>query len=157
MPKHAGNNPYLLAASFGVEGFFSGFAMGVCPTSSAMWQVFLSIFMHTWAEGLAIGISFAKGDFSKVAKTLSSFLLALDAPIGGIFGMMFQELMSNKVKGIVLSVVAGLFLYAGASEILTEEFSSSKRSCIKYFFYTTGFFFMMFIDWFEIWISGGKE
>lgn len=87
--KHVGNNPYLLAASFGVEGFFSGFAMGVSPSSSAMWQVFLSIFMHTWAEGLAIGISFAKGDFSTLAKTVSSFVLALDAPLGGIAGMMF--------------------------------------------------------------------
>lgn len=113
--------------------------------------------MHTWAEGLAIGICFAKNDFSSLTKTVSSFVLALDAPLGGIAGMMFQELMSNKTKGIVLSVVAGLFLYAGASEILTEEFSSSKRSCIKYLFYTIGFLFMMFIDWFEIWLSGGKS
>lgn len=135
-----------------IEGFFSGLALGVSEDSSALWALFSAVVLHKWAEALAVGISFMKKDFGKFKQVLAAVLVSLDVPIGGAVGIIAHDL-NSKARGILIAITAGVFIYQGATEIISEEFSHSKNKGVKYLSYAIGFGFMIFVYFMEKWFG----
>ncbi len=99
--------------------------------------LFIAIILHKWAAAFALGISFYKSGietelFIKLILFFTSF-----GPIGIIIGMIFSD-AGNLIKGIMLSISGGTFIYVAASEVIVEEFSLSKNNNIKFLWFLFG-------------------
>ena len=51
--------------------------------------------------------------------------------------MLFSD-VGFLIKGIMLSISGGTFIYVAASEVIVEEFSLSKKTNIKYLWFLFG-------------------
>lgn len=119
-----------------------------------MWAIFMAVALHKWAEALAVGICFLKSDFGKKKSIIAGVIYSLDVPTGGIIGLLMHS-QTGKVKGILLAISAGTFIYQGATEIIGEEFSVHKNRYLKFLFYLVGFSFMIFVFFIEKWLGDG--
>ncbi len=54
-------------------------------------------------------------------------------PIGFALGMAVNEFAAPIVDAIMLAVVAGTFVYVGATEVIPEEFEDSEHKWKKFF------------------------
>lgn len=129
--------PYILLIALSVHGIFEGIALGVMNTIKECSILFSAIILHKWAAAFALGISFYKSGtetdlFIKMIILFTSF-----GPIGIIIGMLFSD-AGNLIKGIMLSISGGTFIYVAASEVIVEEFSLSKKTNIKFLWFLFG-------------------
>ena len=129
--------PYILLIALSVHGIFEGIALGVMNTIKECSILFSAIILHKWAAAFALGISFYKSGtetelFIKMIILFTSF-----GPIGIIIGMLFSD-AGNLIKGIMLSISGGTFIYVAASEVIVEEFSLSKKTNIKFLWFLLG-------------------
>ena len=129
--------PYILLIALSVHGIFEGIALGVMNTIKECSILFSAIILHKWAAAFALGISFYKSGtetdlFIKMILLFTSF-----GPIGIIIGMIFSD-AGNLIKGIMLSISGGTFIYVAASEVIVEEFSLSKNNNIKFLWFLFG-------------------
>ena len=129
--------PYILLIALSVHGIFEGIALGVMNTIKECSILFSAIILHKWAAAFALGISFYKSGtetdlFIKMILLFTSF-----GPIGIIIGMIFSD-AGNLIKGIMLSISGGTFIYVAASEVIVEEFSLSKKTNIKFLWFLFG-------------------
>jgi len=53
-------------------------------------------------------------------------------PIGVALGMIVNEFAAPIVDAIMLAVVAGTFVYVGATEVIPEEFENSEHKWKKF-------------------------
>ena len=58
--------------------------------------------------------------------------------IGVLLGMMVNEYAAPIVDSIMLAIVAGTFVYVGATEIIPEEFESSQYKWKKFLAFLSG-------------------
>mgnify|MGYP002523995745 CR=1 FL=1 len=129
--------PYILLIALSVHGIFEGIALGVMNTLKECSILFSAIILHKWAAAFALGISFYKSGtetelFIKMILLFTSF-----GPLGVIIGMIFSD-AGNLIKGIMLSISGGTFIYVSASEVIVEEFSLSKKTKIKFLWFLIG-------------------
>ena len=129
--------PYILLIALSVHGIFEGIALGVMNTIKECSILFSAIILHKWAAAFALGISFYKSGtdtdlFIKMIIIFTSF-----GPLGIIIGMIFSD-AGNLIKGIMLSISVGTFIYVAASEVIVEEFSLSKKANIKFVWFLFG-------------------
>ena len=129
--------PYILLIALSVHGIFEGIALGVMNTIKECSILFSAIIFHKWAGAFALGISFYKSGteanlFIKMILVFTSF-----GPLGIIIGIIFSD-AGNLVKGIMLSISGGTFIYVAASEVIVEEFSLSKKTNIKFLWFLIG-------------------
>ena len=129
--------PYILLIALSVHGIFEGIALGVMNTLKECSILFSAIILHKWAAAFALGISFYKSGtetelFIKMILLFTSF-----GPLGVIIGMIFTD-AGNLIKGIMLSISGGTFIYVSASEVIVEEFSLSKKTKIKFLWFLIG-------------------
>ena len=129
--------PYILLIALSVHGVFEGIALGVMNTLKECSILFSAIILHKWAAAFALGISFYKSGtetelFIKMILLFTSF-----GPLGVIIGMIFSD-AGNLIKGIMLSISGGTFIYVSASEVIVEEFSLSKKTKIKFLWFLIG-------------------
>ena len=96
-------------------------AVGIENNEDSLITLIISIALHKWSEGLAIGIILVKKEFSMLKNTLIILFISIFTPIGGITGLLLES--TNKLaKGILLGVSAAAFIYIAIAEILFEEF-----------------------------------
>ena len=136
-PASSSITPYILLIALSVHGIFEGIALGVMNTIKECSILFSAIILHKWAAAFALGISFYKSGtetdlFIKMILLFTSF-----GPIGIIIGMIFSD-AGNLIKGIMLSISGGTFIYVAASEVIVEEFSLSKKTNIKFLWFLFG-------------------
>ena len=129
--------PYILLIALSVHGIFEGIALGVMNTVKECSILFSAIILHKWAAAFALGISFYKSGTEKNIFINMIILFTLFGPIGIIIGMIFSD-AGNLIKGIMLGISGGTFIYVAASEIIVEEFSLSKKIQIKYLWFLFG-------------------
>ena len=129
--------PYILLIALSIHSIFEGIALGVMNTFRDCSLLFSAILMHKWAASFALGISFYKSRVEKSLFIKMILLFTIFCPIGIIIGMFFSE-AGYLVKGIMLSLSGGTFIYVAASEVLVEEFESSKYKNAKFFWYMFG-------------------
>ena len=129
--------PYILLIALSVHGIFEGMALGVMNTIKECSILFSAIILHKWAAAFALGISFYKSGTEKELFIKMIILFTSFGPIGIIIGMFFSD-AGNLIKGIMLSISGGTFIYVAASEVIVEEFSLSKKTHIKYLWFLIG-------------------
>ena len=129
--------PYILLIALSIHGSIEGLALGVMNTIKDCSILFTAILLHKWAEAFALGISFYKSGTEKNNFINMIVLFTLFGPLGIIIGMIFSD-AGNLVKGILLGISGGTFIYVAASEIIVEEFSLSKKINIKFFWFLFG-------------------
>ena len=129
--------PYILLIALSVHGIFEGIALGVMNTVKDCSILFSAIILHKWAASFALGISFYKSGTEKDLFIKMILLFTSFGPLGIIIGMIFSD-AGNLIKGIMLSISAGTFIYVAASEVIVEEFSLSKKTNIKFLWFLLG-------------------
>ena len=129
--------PYILLIALSVHGIFEGIALGVMNTVKECSILFSAIILHKWAAAFALGISFYKSGTEKDLFIKMILLFTSFGPLGIIIGMIFSD-AGNLIKGIMLSISAGTFIYVAASEVIVEEFSLSKKTNIKFLLFLLG-------------------
>ena len=129
--------PYILLIALSVHGIFEGIALGVMNTVKECSILFSAIILHKWAAAFALGISFYKSGTEKDLFIKMILLFTSFGPLGIIIGMIFSD-AGNLIKGIMLSISSGTFIYVAASEVIVEEFSLSKKTNIKFLWFLLG-------------------
>ena len=129
--------PYILLIALSVHGIFEGIALGVMNTIKECSILFSAIILHKWAAAFALGISFYKSGTEKELFIKMILIFTSFGPLGIIIGMIFSD-AGFLIKGIMLSISGGTFIYVAASEVIVEEFSLSKKTNIKYLWFLFG-------------------
>ena len=129
--------PYILLIALSIHGSIEGIALGVMNSLKDCSILFTAILLHKWAESFALGISFYKSGTEKNNYIYMILLFTLFGPLGIIIGMIFSD-AGFLIKGIMLGISGGTFIYVAASEIIIEEFSLSKKINIKYLWFLFG-------------------
>lgn len=129
--------PYILLIALSIHGSIEGIALGVMNSLKDCSILFTAILLHKWAEAFALGISFYKSGTEKHNFIKMIILFTLFGPLGIIIGMIFSD-AGYLIKGIMLAISGGTFIYVAASEIIVEEFSLSKKINIKYLWFLFG-------------------
>ncbi len=85
------------------------------------------------AESIALLVAFLKSGMpkSQIIRFLSVF--SAMGPIGVALGMAVNEFAAPIVDSIMVAVVAGTFLYVGATEVIPEEWEDSQHKWKKFF------------------------
>ena len=129
--------PYILLIALSIHGSIEGIALGVMNSLKDCSILFTAILLHKWAEAFALGISFYKSGTEKNTFINMIIIFTLFGPIGIIIGMIFSD-AGSLIKGVMLGISGGTFIYVAASEIIVEEFSLSKKINVKYFWFLFG-------------------
>lgn len=82
-------------------------------------------------------------------------IFASATPIGALIGVILND-ANGIVKGILLAVSAGTFIFISATEIIVEEFSGPGKKGLKFLLYLFGIGFMVFL-WFLEGMIGHDE
>lgn len=105
----------------------------------------LSISLHQPAESIALLVAFLKSGMPKgdIIRFLSVF--SCMGPIGVAIGMAVNEFAAPIVDSIMLAIVAGTFVYVGATEVIPEEFEDPSNKWKKFAALMSGIVSIFFI------------
>ena len=107
-------------------------ALGLSNSFSDCALLTLSISLHQPAESIALLVAFLKSGLShgQIIRFLSIF--SCMGPIGVLLGMLVNEYAAPIVDSIMLAIVAGTFVYVGATEVIPEEWEDSSHKWKKF-------------------------
>lgn len=123
--------------ALGIHAFMANLAVGIDDNKDTLITLIISIFIHKWCEGLALGIILAKSNYKNWKKVLIALFKSIFTPLGGFIGLALES-ANNQVRGILLSVSAAAFIYIAVMELIVEEFHNPKNKYSKFLFYCLG-------------------
>lgn len=93
---------------------------------------------HQPAESIALLVAFLKSGMPKdqIIRFLSIF--SAMGPVGVALGMAVNEFAAPIVDSIMVAIVAGTFVYVGATEVIPEEWEDSEHKWKKFFALMSG-------------------
>ncbi|KAL7521736.1 hypothetical protein ACHAWX_006415 [Stephanocyclus meneghinianus] len=127
-----GRGAVILLGALAVHSILEMTALGLADTFGDSALLTLSIALHQPAESIALLVAFLKSGMSKpdIVKFLSVF--SCMGPIGVAIGMAVNNFASPLVDAVMLAVVAGTFVYVGATEVIPEEWEESEHKWKKF-------------------------
>eukprot|EP00547_Thalassionema_nitzschioides_P013525 CAMPEP_0194247596 /NCGR_PEP_ID=MMETSP0158-20130606/16820_1 /TAXON_ID=33649 /ORGANISM="Thalassionema nitzschioides, Strain L26-B" /LENGTH=397 /DNA_ID=CAMNT_0038983711 /DNA_START=24 /DNA_END=1214 /DNA_ORIENTATION=- len=127
----AGRGAVILLMALAVHSILEMTALGLADTFPDAALLSLSIALHQPAESIALLVAFIKSGLSEsdIIKFLSIF--SSMGPIGVVLGMAVNEFAAPIVDSVMLAVVAGTFVYVGATEVIPEEFEDGEHKWKK--------------------------
>jgi zinc transporter ZupT len=106
--------PLIMTAMIAVPSFFLGTALGVSATDAAVF-IFIAIMLHKSSAAFAMALKMVRSTLTGAQTWLAFVLFAFATPTGIVVGEDIHLYMGHDVmvivKGSVLSVAAGVFLY----------------------------------------------
>lgn len=106
--------PIIMTLMIAVPSFFLGAALGVSCTDAAAF-IFIAIIAHKGTAGFALGLKLGKSSLSRQSAILIFCCFVLSTPVGILVGGELKEVLHGHsmllVKGAILSLAAGVFLY----------------------------------------------
>ena len=90
------------------------------------------------AESIALLVAFLKSGMPKGQIMTFLSVFSLMGPIGVALGIFVNEFAAPIVDAIMLAIVAGTFVYVGATEVIPEEWESSENKWKKFFALMSG-------------------
>lgn len=123
--------------ALGIHAFMANLAVGIEDNKDTLITLIITIALHKWSEGLALGIILVKKSFSNLKKILIVLFVSIFTPLGGLVGYFLEE-SNNTVKGVFLAISAGAFVYIAILEIIFEEFKSAEFKYPKFILYCLG-------------------
>eukprot|EP00546_Thalassionema_frauenfeldii_P012004 CAMPEP_0178912988 /NCGR_PEP_ID=MMETSP0786-20121207/10583_1 /TAXON_ID=186022 /ORGANISM="Thalassionema frauenfeldii, Strain CCMP 1798" /LENGTH=390 /DNA_ID=CAMNT_0020585661 /DNA_START=47 /DNA_END=1216 /DNA_ORIENTATION=- len=123
----AGRGAVILLMALAVHSILEMTALGLADTFGDAALLSLSIALHQPAESIALLVAFIKSGLSEadIIKYLSIF--SSMGPMGVALGMAVNEFAAPIVDSVMLAVVAGTFVYVGATEVIPEEFEDGEH------------------------------
>eukprot|EP00529_Nitzschia_sp_RCC80_P022579 CAMPEP_0113488280 /NCGR_PEP_ID=MMETSP0014_2-20120614/25937_1 /TAXON_ID=2857 /ORGANISM="Nitzschia sp." /LENGTH=493 /DNA_ID=CAMNT_0000381991 /DNA_START=56 /DNA_END=1535 /DNA_ORIENTATION=+ /assembly_acc=CAM_ASM_000159 len=123
----SGRSALILLGALAVHSILEMAALGLADTFSDSAILTLSIALHQPAESIALLVAFLKSGMSKgeIIRFLSIF--SAMGPIGVALGMAVNEFAAPIVDSIMVAIVAGTFVYVGATEVIPEEWEDSEH------------------------------
>eukprot|EP00581_Thalassiosira_minuscula_P008590 CAMPEP_0183706194 /NCGR_PEP_ID=MMETSP0737-20130205/3087_1 /TAXON_ID=385413 /ORGANISM="Thalassiosira miniscula, Strain CCMP1093" /LENGTH=497 /DNA_ID=CAMNT_0025933545 /DNA_START=45 /DNA_END=1538 /DNA_ORIENTATION=- len=133
-----GRSAVILLGALAVHSILEMTALGLADTFGDSALLSLSIALHQPAESIALLVAFLKSGMPKpqIVQFLSIF--SCMGPIGVAIGMAVNNFASPVVDATMLAVVAGTFVYVGATEVIPEEWEDSEHKWKKFFALISG-------------------
>jgi len=135
---HTGRSAVILLAALAVHSILEMMALGLSDTFSDSAVLTLSIALHQPAESIALLVAFLKSGMPKAQIMTFLSIFSLMGPIGVALGMAVNEFAAPIVDAIMLAIVAGTFVYVGATEVIPEEWETSENKWKKFFALMSG-------------------
>jgi zinc transporter 1/2/3 len=133
MHSHAGGrSAVILLGALAVHSILEMMALGLADTFGDSALLTLSIALHQPAESIALLVAFLKSGMpqEQIIRHLSVF--SCMGPIGIALGLAVNEYAAPIVDAIMLAIVAGTFVYVGATEVIPEEWENSENKWKKF-------------------------
>jgi zinc transporter 1/2/3 len=107
-------------------------ALGLASNFADAALLTLSIALHQPAESIALLVAFLKSGMpsGQIVQFLSTF--SCMGPIGVAIGLAVNEFAAPIVDAVMLAIVAGTFVYVGATEVIPEEWEDPKHKWKKF-------------------------
>lgn len=130
--RNTSRSAVILLAALAVHSILEMMALGLSDSFSDSAILTISIALHQPAESIALLVAFLKSGMPK--GEIITFLSVFSAmgPIGVVLGMAVNEFAAPIVDAITLAIVAGTFVYVGATEVIPEEFEDSEHKWKKF-------------------------
>ena len=127
-----GRSAVILLGALAVHSILEMTALGLADTFGDSALLSLSIALHQPAESIALLVAFLKSGMPKpqIVRFLSIF--SCMGPIGVLIGMAVNSFASPMVDATMLAVVAGTFVYVGATEVIPEEWEDPEHKWKKF-------------------------
>ena len=128
----SGRSAVILLGALAVHSILEMTALGLADTFGDSALLSLSIALHQPAESIALLVAFLKSGMpkSEIVKFLSVF--SCMGPIGVAIGMAVNSFASPVVDATMIAVVAGTFVYVGATEVIPEEWEDPEHKWKKF-------------------------
>mmetsp|Transcript_45195 Transcript_45195/g.52939 ORF Transcript_45195/g.52939 Transcript_45195/m.52939 type:complete len:97 (+) Transcript_45195:70-360(+) len=91
----------------------------------------------------------------QILRFLSVF--ACMGPIGVLLGMAVKGFAAPIVDAVMLAIVAGTFVYVGATEVIPEEWEDQEHKWKKFFSLITGIVSMFVITQYSMKLEGAAS
>ena len=130
--SHTGRSAVILLGALGVHSVLEMMALGLSDSFGDSALLTMSIALHQPAESIALLVAFLKSGMPKgeIIRFLSIF--SCMGPLGVALGMAVNEYAAPIVDSIFLAIVAGTFVYVGATEVIPEEWEDSEYKWTKF-------------------------
>jgi len=106
--------PLIMTAMIAIPSFFLGTALGVSSTTAAL-LIFIAILVHKSSAAFALALRMVRSTMSRWQVWAAFCAFAFSTPLGIFVGQNIHELLGqsalNVVKGAILALAAGTFLY----------------------------------------------
>jgi len=141
----SGRSAVILLGALAVHSILEMMALGLADSFGDCAILTLSISLHQPAESIALLVAFLKSGMPKadIIRFLSVF--SCMGPIGVAIGMAVNEFAAPIVDSIMLAIVAGTFVYVGATEVIPEEFEDQSNKWKKFAALMSGIVSIFFI------------
>ena len=128
----SGRSAVILLGALAVHSVLEMMALGLADSFEDCALLTLSIALHQPAESIALLVAFLKSGMaeSHIIQYLSVF--SCMGPIGVALGMAVNEFAAPAVDSIMLALVAGTFVYVGATEVIPEEWEDQEHKWKKF-------------------------
>ena len=133
-----GRSALILLGALGVHSILEMMALGLADTFRDGALLTASIALHQPAESIALLVAFLKSGLSHQEILTYLSIFSCMGPIGVALGMAVNEYAAPVVDAAMLAVVAGTFVYVGATEVIPEEWEDSKHKWKKFAALMTG-------------------
>lgn len=129
----SGRSAVILLGALAVHSVLEMAALGLASSFKDSAILTLSIALHQPAESIALLVAFLKSGMpkSQILRYLSVF--SAMGPVGVALGMAVNEFAAPIVDSIMVAIVAGTFVYVGATEVIPEEWEDSQHKWKKFF------------------------
>ncbi len=108
--------PIIMTVMIAIPSFFLGTALGISETTAAL-LIFIAIMAHKGSAGFALALKMVRSTLTRPQTFLIFSLFAFSTPLGIIVGEDVHQYLTGHammvVKGVILSLAAGTFLYMG--------------------------------------------
>lgn len=149
-----GGSAVILLGALAVHSILEMTALGLADTFGDSALLSLSIALHQPAESIALLVAFLKSGMPKpqIVQFLSIF--SCMGPIGVAIGMAVNNFASPVVDATMLAVVAGTFVYVGATEVIPEEWEDPEHKWKKFFALISGIVTIFAITQYTLTLEG---
>lgn len=152
-----GRSAVILLGALAVHSILEMMALGLSDSFGDCALLTLSISLHQPAESIALLVAFLKSGMPKddIVKFLSVF--SCMGPIGVGLGMAVNEFAAPIVDAIMLAIVAGTFVYVGATEVIPEEWEDSSNKWSKFAALLSGIVSILVITQYTMSLEGAHS
>jgi zinc transporter 1/2/3 len=106
--------PIIMTLMIAIPSFFLGTALGVSSKSAAIF-IFVAIITHKSSAAFALALKMVRSTLTRNQTFITFGVFAFSTPFGILFGADVHQYLSSHtmfiVKGVILSMAAGTFLY----------------------------------------------
>jgi zinc transporter 1/2/3 len=122
----------ILLSALAIHSILEMTALGLADTFGDSALLTLSIALHQPAESVALLVAFLKSGMSQDQITHYLAIFSCMGPVGVGIGLVVKSFSSPFIDATMLAIVAGTFVYVGATEVIPEEWEDPEHKWKKF-------------------------